>query len=118
MVYRFSLLFSLPPSVYRFSLYTCPGIPALLIIRFRIHLAITRAAKLALKRYFKCLDGPTGAEYYFDPKTGMYCIFSMMTIETPIGDDPAKYNPPIFSLVSPQTFVLVYLLFPFIYSYV
>ncbi|CAM9742890.1 unnamed protein product, partial [Laminaria digitata] len=30
----------------------------------------TRASKMALTRYYRCLDGLTGAEYYFDPKTG------------------------------------------------
>lgn len=29
---------------------------------------------MAVKRYYRCLDDLTGAEYYFDPKTGRTCI--------------------------------------------
>ncbi|CBN75312.1 conserved unknown protein [Ectocarpus siliculosus] len=43
---------------------------SLLQTRMRAFAARTRAAKLAMKRYYRCLDGLTGAEYYFDPKTG------------------------------------------------
>lgn len=38
--------------------------------RFRAFSAQTRAAKMAVKRFYRCLDDLTGAEYYFDPKTG------------------------------------------------
>ncbi|CAM9138462.1 unnamed protein product [Ectocarpus sp. 12 AP-2014] len=43
---------------------------SLLQKRMRAFAARTRAAKMAVKRYYRCLDGLTGAEYYFDPKTG------------------------------------------------
>lgn len=38
--------------------------------RVRAFQARVRASKLALTRYYRCLDGLTGAEYYFDPNTG------------------------------------------------
>ena len=38
--------------------------------RVRAFAAQTRVSKMAVKRYYRCLDGLTGAEYYFDPKTG------------------------------------------------
>ncbi|CAM9128740.1 unnamed protein product [Ectocarpus fasciculatus] len=43
---------------------------SMLQTRMRAFAARTRAAKMAVKRYYRCLDGLTGAEYYFDPKTG------------------------------------------------
>ncbi|CAM9599254.1 unnamed protein product, partial [Scytosiphon promiscuus] len=43
---------------------------SLLQTRFRAFAAQTRVSKMAVKRYYRCLDDLTGAEYYFDPKTG------------------------------------------------
>lgn len=41
-----------------------------ILTRVRVLQAQTRVAKLAITRYYRCLDELTGAEYYFDPKTG------------------------------------------------
>ncbi|CAM9548670.1 unnamed protein product [Pylaiella littoralis] len=43
---------------------------SLLQTRFRVFSAQTRVSKMAVKRFYRCLDDLTGAEYYFDPKTG------------------------------------------------
>lgn len=51
------------------------SVPALnaddmLRLRFRSFMASARVAKLAQKRYRKCLEESTGATYYFNIKTG------------------------------------------------
>lgn len=50
----------------------CPALNAeeMLLLRFRSFMASARAAKLAQKRYRKCLEESTGATYYFNVKTG------------------------------------------------
>ncbi|CAB1111933.1 unnamed protein product [Ectocarpus sp. CCAP 1310/34] len=58
------------PGVARFTLRTLFVKIYCMQEQMRAFAARTRAAKMAVKRYYRCLDGLTGAEYYFDPKTG------------------------------------------------
>lgn len=46
----------------------------------RAFAAQTRVSKMAVKRYYRCLDDLTGAEYYFDPKTGRYCMYFLQHV--------------------------------------
>lgn len=92
--------------------YICDVICSL--SRFRICLASTRMAKLALKRYYRCIDTPSGAEYYFNPKTGekhfwkilreergktlvariCFYLFRTSQLDGGIGGVPADTSPP------------------------
>ncbi|CAM9440377.1 unnamed protein product [Sphacelaria rigidula] len=70
---------------------------AILLMQKRHEKSSTRMAKLALKRYYRCIDTPSGAEYYFNPKTGKSswtkpAVLGKFDIPTaivmPAGDEP------------------------------
>lgn len=47
---------------------------------------------MAVKRYYRCLDGLTGAEYYFDPKTGNRARRQLLTTEETTRDRARQFD--------------------------
>lgn len=47
---------------------------------------------MSVKRYYRCLDGLTGAEYYFDPKTGKMARSQLLTTEETRRDRATQFD--------------------------
>lgn len=64
------LKFDRLPRLCESDLAAVHQMPRVVPCSMRAFAARTRAAKMAVNRYYRCLDDLTGAEYYFDPRTG------------------------------------------------